>query len=114
MHPSLARLEKAMDDVLGKLKMPSLETYSHTPTTHMPESVAQTTRENSREPPPQVEQDIAGAPMEGLFEATQLNTLRARLKNSDPTTKNAKRRIESDLVSQGLITEEEAEDMFHL
>ena len=102
-----------MEDVLGKLKLPSLESYTHSPK-HIPESVAQTTRENSREPPPQVEQDIAGAPMEGLFEATQLNTLRARLKHGDPTAKNARRRMESDMVSQGLISIEEAEDMFHL
>ena len=102
-----------MGQVLSKLKMPSLESYSHTPT-FIPESVAQTTRENSRDPPPQVEQDIAGAPMEGLYEATQLNTLRARLKHGGPTAKNARRRMESDLVSQVLITLEEAEDMFHL
>ena len=104
-----------MEQVLGKLKMPSLETYSYTPVhNHIPDSVAQTTRENSREPPLQLEVDIAGAPMEGLFEATQLNTLRARLKHGGPTAKNARRRMESDLVSLGLITLEEAEEMFHL
>ena len=112
-----------MEEVLGKLKMPPLDSFEHTPISAVtalprpnpiPESVAQTTRENSREPPPQVEQGIAGAPMEGLFEATQLNTLRARLKHGDPTAKNAKRRIESDLVSQGLISLEEAEQLFLL
>ena len=103
--------------------MPSLDSYSEqdNPTSaptrhqgHIPESVAQTTRENSREPPPVPEQhDIAGAPMEGLYEATQLNTLRARLKG-DPTTRSSRRKMESDLISQGLITLEEAEEMFHL
>jgi hypothetical protein len=102
-----------VEDILAKLKMPSLESYAQTPNA-IPESVAQTTRENSREPPPQVEQDIAGAPMEGLYEATQLNTLRARLKHGDPTTKSSRRKLESDLVAQGHISLEEAEEMFHL
>ncbi|RMZ90896.1 hypothetical protein DV736_g1861, partial [Chaetothyriales sp. CBS 134916] len=112
-HQALLRLERATEDILGRLKMPSLESYSGAPKL-VPESVAQTTRENSREPAQQVDQDLAGAPMEGLYEATQLNILRARLKHGDPTTKNGRRRIESDLISQGLITLEEAEDMFHL
>ena len=104
--------------------MPNLDSYgagqiesqpqNHAPATSMPDSVTQTTRENSRDPAPVAEQhDIAGAPMEGLFEATQLNTLRARLK-PDPTAKSSRRKMESDLLSQGLITIEEAEEMFRL
>ena len=77
-------------------------------------SVPQTTRDNSREPEPKHEQpDIAGAPMEGLFEATQLNTLRARLRG-DPNKKSSRRKLEADLVSQGLISIEEAEEMLLL
>src|ERR1700754_1486837 len=92
--------------------MPNLESYSQTH--HVVDSVAQTTRENSRDPQPVPEQhDIAGAPMEGLYEATQLNTLRARLKG-DPTARSSRRRMESDLISQGLITLEEAEEMLQL
>lgn len=51
--------------------------------------------------------------MEGLFEATQLNTLRARLRG-DPNKKSSRRKLESDLISQGIITLEEAEEMLHL
>lgn len=122
-HPSLVRLDRAVDDILAKLKMPNLDSYSqidnqiqvqdHAPR-HIPESVAQTTRENSREAPPIPEQhDIAGAPMEGLYEATQLNTLRARLKG-DPTARSSRRKMESDLISQSLINQEDADELFHL
>lgn len=92
--------------------MPPLESYFEVQH-KIPESVAQTTRDNSREPEPKAEQDIAGAPMEGLFEATQLNTLRARLKG-DSNKRSSRRRVESDLISQGVITLEEAEEMLAL
>ena len=122
-HPSLVRLDRAVDDILAKLKMPNLDSYNqndsqiqtqdHAPR-QIPGSVAQTTRENSREPPPIPEQhDIAGAPMEGLFEATQLSTLRARLKG-ESTARSSRRRMESDLLSQGVITPEDADELFHL
>ena len=113
-HPSVARLEKAVDDVLARLKMPTLESYTESRINHIPDSIAQTTRENSREPPQPIEHDIAGAPMEGLYEATQLNTLRARLKHGDPNKRSSKRKMESDLVSQGLISVEEAEELLTL
>lgn len=102
-----------MEEILVKLKMPNLESYSQQPH-HLVDSIAQTTRENSRDPVHAPEQhDIAGAPMEGLYEATQLNTLRARLKG-DPTTRSSRRRMESDLISQGLIPLEEGEEMLQL
>lgn len=111
-HPALVKLDRAVEDILAKLKMPNLESYSQTQP--LLDSIAQTTRENSRDPQPVPEQhDIAGAPMEGLYEATQLNTLRARLRG-DPTAKSSRRKIESDLISQGLITLEEAEEMLQL
>lgn len=124
-HPALARLDRAVEEILAKLKMPNLDTYAQstddTPTRaqpvhrqHIPESVAQTTRENSRDPVPMAEQhDIAGAPMEGLYEATQLNTLRARLKG-ESNARSSRRKMESDLISQGVITLEEAEEMLVL
>jgi hypothetical protein len=97
--------------------MPPLEAYSepHQPQTaaRVPESIAPTTREHSREPEPKVEHNIAGAPMEGLFEATQLNTLRARLRG-DPNKRSSRRKVESDLISQGIITIEEAQEMLQL
>lgn len=95
--------------------MPPLDAYNEA--TQKPNeavSVPQTTRENSREAEPKTEHhDIAGAPMEGLFEATQLSTLRARLRG-DPNKKSSRRRVEADLLSQGVITLEEAEEMLHL
>lgn len=113
MHPAFQRLERATEEILAKLKMPPLESYSEVQQ-KLPDSVAQTTRENSRDPEPKPEQhDLAGAPMEGLFEATQLNTLRARLRG-DPNKRSSRRRVESDLISQGIITLEEAEEMLAL
>lgn len=79
----------------------------------IPESLAPTTREHSREPEPKAEHNIAGAPMEGLFEATQLNSLRARLR-ADPNKRSSRRKVDSDLVSQGIITLEEAQEMLSL
>ncbi|ETN46077.1 uncharacterized protein HMPREF1541_00261 [Cyphellophora europaea CBS 101466] len=114
-HPAFQRLERATEDILAKLKMPNLEAYSEPqqPVQRMPESLAPTTREPSREPEPKAEHDIAGAPMEGLFEATQLNTLRARLRG-DPNKRSSRRKVESDLISQGIISIEEAEEMLQL
>lgn len=114
-HPALQRLEKATEDILAKLKMPPLDTYSEPQqtATRIPESIAPTTREHSREPEPKVEHNIAGAPMEGLFEATQLSTLRARLRG-DPNKRSSRRKVESDLISQGILSIEEAQEMLQL
>lgn len=114
-HPAFQRLERATEDILAKLKMPPLEAYAEQQqTTHRaPESIAPTTRDHSREPEPKAEHDIAGAPMEGLFEATQLNTLRARLRG-DPNKRSSRRKVDSDLISQGILTLEEADEMLNL
>lgn len=112
MYPSITRLDRAVEDILTKLKMPSLGSYSRL----QPgvESIAQNTRENSREPIPETEHDIGTAPMGSLFEVTQLNTLRSRLKHGDPGRRSSKRKLEADLIAQGIITVEEAEEMFTL
>jgi hypothetical protein len=114
-HPAFLRLERATEDILAKLKMPALETYSEPQQTALPvpESIAPTTREHSREPEPKAEHNIAGAPMEGLFEATQLNTLRARLRG-DPNKRSSRRKVEADLISQGILSVEEAQEMLQL
>jgi hypothetical protein len=54
--------------------------------------------------------------MGSLYEVTQLNTLRSRLKYGDPARRNSKKNLnmEQDLVSSGLITLAEAEDLFSL
>ncbi|KIY01032.1 uncharacterized protein Z520_03698 [Fonsecaea multimorphosa CBS 102226] len=122
-HPSIVRLDRAVEDILSRLKMPPLEAYSRThPSQHLQppplpipaESNAQTTRENSREPNQEDAQEVAPAPMGSLYEVTQLNTLRSRLKYGDPARRNSKKNMENDLVSMGVISVEEAEEMFSL
>ncbi|KIW56571.1 hypothetical protein PV05_05223 [Exophiala xenobiotica] len=156
--PSVARLDRAVEDILAHLKMPPLESYSTTgPRSHSqsmsvlpesqsqmiqsqtqlpqpsvmgqgqqflaapePTSQSQTTRENSREPGTVGDEnpssEMAPAPMGSLYEVTQLNTLRSRLKYGDPARRNSKKNLnmEQDLVSLGLITLAEAEDLFSL
>lgn len=179
-HPSIVRLDRAVEDILARLKMPPLESYLRThPSQHQGphsqhvepktqaypaealesdkqsyptgalgsssqpyeirldtnrqhaqtnalesttqksqsnplESNAQTTRENSREPNAEDAHEMAPAPMGSLFEVTQLNTLRSRLKYGDPARRNSRKNMEHDLISMGVITAEEAEDMFSL
>lgn len=111
-HPSIARLDNAVADILSRLKMPPLESYTRQQ--RVSESVSQTTRENSREPLPEGEHEMAPAPMGSLYEVTQLNSLRSRLKHGDPARRNSKTLMEADLISQGVITLEEAEEMLTL
>jgi hypothetical protein len=58
--------------------------------------------------------EVAPAPMGSLFEVTQLNTLRSRLKYGDLARRNSKKNMENDLVSTGVMSVEEAEEMFEL
>ncbi len=127
-HPSIVRLDRAVDDILTRLKMPALESYSRIhPSQHLPppapllaipipaDTNAQTTRENSREPMNQEDaHEVAPAPMGSLYEVTQLNTLRSRLKYGDPARRNSRKNMENDLVSMGIISVEEAEEMLSL
>lgn len=125
-HPSIVRLDRAVEDILSRLKMSPLESYSRIhPSQHLQppppllpvpaESNAQTTRENSREPMNQEDaHEVAPAPMGSLYEVTQLNTLRSRLKYGDPARRNSKKNMENDLVSMGVMSTEEAEEMFSL
>ncbi|KAJ4516460.1 hypothetical protein HRR83_001794 [Exophiala dermatitidis] len=188
-HPAIVRLDRAVEDILARLKMPPLDSYlkthpsqqqqqqqqqqeeseqqtqsqadsktrpslspaaesktqyhqpqpdatsltapgsgsgssnSHPPglTTHHSssnhlnlESNAQTTRENSREPNAEDAHEMAPAPMGSLYEVTQLNTLRSRLKYGDPARRNSRKNMEHDLISMGVISLDEAEEMFVL
>ncbi|KIW11693.1 hypothetical protein PV08_10995 [Exophiala spinifera] len=76
---------------------------------------AKTTRENSREnsPHPENKNDIASAPMEGLYEATHLSALRSRT-GGPPTERRLRKNFDSDLIAQGVITVDEAERMLTL
>ncbi|KAK4937648.1 hypothetical protein LTR10_021794 [Elasticomyces elasticus] len=142
LHPSIIRLDRAVEDILARLKMPALDSYNaQIPTQaqsqpqinallqptapiqqssnllappHI-ESTAQTTRENSREPNAEENAaEMAPAPMGSLFEVTQLNTLRSRLKSGDPARRNSKKNMENDLISMGVISADEAEEMLRL
>lgn len=99
--------------------MPSLETYANDGESDMPlpprqpASEFQTTRENSKEPAEE-EKALAPAPMGSLFEATQLNSLRTRLRRVNPRKRTAKRRMEADMVSQNLLSIEHAEELLEL
>jgi len=105
-----------VEDILGRLKLPPLVSYSINPRSEEQKPIDyQTTRENSREPPGDAEHQMASAPMGSLYEVTQLNTLRTRLRRSHPSKKQHSRRtIESDIISQGLIAIEDAQELFDL
>jgi len=129
------RLDRAVEEILSRLKMPPLDTYglagpqesqpaavpvlvalTSQPGTNVPDTAAQTTRENSRDPNPegQGEHEMAPAPMGSLYEVTQLNTLRSRLKYGDPARRNSKKNMEADLIALGILTVDEAEEMLAL
>lgn len=118
-HPTIRKIERALEEVLQKLEMPSLETYANDGESEMPlppkqpASEFQTTRENSKEPAEE-EKALAPAPMGSLFEATQLNSLRTRLRRVNPRKRTAKRRMEADMISQNLLSMEHAEELLEL
>jgi len=100
--------------------MPALDLYANAsegepsqPQKLQPASEFQTTRENSREPL-EDDKNIAPAPMGSLYEATQLGSLRTRLRRPNPRKRNAKRRMETDMVSQNLLSIADAEELLQL
>lgn len=113
----MVRLDRSVRAILSKLEMPSLESFG--PGSEFASLTAtKTTRENSRETTPNPESksaqyDIAGAPMEGLYEATHLSALRSRT-GGPPTERRLRKNIESDLIAQGIISVDEAERMLTL
>lgn len=118
-HPTIRKIERALEEVLQKLDLPALETYANEGELDnpippkVPASEFQTTRENSKEPTEE-EKSLAPAPMGSLFEATQLNSLRTRLRRVNPRKRNAKRRMEADMISQSLLSTEHAEELLDL
>ena len=102
--------------------MPGLDSYANNgeaepsqPPKQQPQPASefQTTRENSREPA-EDEKDMAPAPMGSLYEATQLNSLRTRLRRVNPRKRNAKRRMEADMISQNLLSIADGEELLAL
>jgi hypothetical protein len=111
----MSRLDRSVRAILAKLDMPSLDSFG--PGSILPGTggTAKTTRENSREnsPNPESKNDIASAPMEGLYEATHLSALRSRT-GGPPTERRLRKNIETDLIAQGVIAVDEAERMLSL
>ena len=98
--------------------MPALESYANPEQPQVQAlkqnmSEFQTTRENSREPA-EDDKDMAPAPMGSLFEATQLNSLRTRVRRVNPRKRNGKKRMEADMVSQNLLGISDAEELLAL
>lgn len=118
-HPIIQKIERALEDVLSKLQMPALESYANEIAVDpqvppkQPASEFQTTRENSREPAEE-EKEMAPAPMGSLYEATQLTSLRTRLRRVHPRKRHAKRRMDADMVSQNLLSVTDAEELLNL
>lgn len=117
-HPAIKRLDRAVEEILQKLKMPSLDVYGKVQSAETNQSSKLhsdflTTRENSKEPP-DGETSIAPAPMGSLYEVTQLNSLRSKLRNANPTKRSSRRNMDADLISQKLISIGDAEELLDL
>lgn len=118
-HPTIRKIERALEEVLQKLEMPVLESYANEGELEnplpqkQPASEFQTTRENSKEPA-EDDKALAPAPMGSLYEATQLTSLRTRLRRVNPRKRAAKRRMEADMIAQNLLSVEHAEELLDL
>ncbi|KAJ5396934.1 hypothetical protein N7509_005047 [Penicillium cosmopolitanum] len=117
---NLIKLERALEDVLEKLNLPALDLYAP-PEIVEPSQSSRPTRQNSPEPGisssrPQ-ERDISPGPtigMGSLIEATRLDGLCSQLRSSKQRRKGGMRRMESDLISEMILTYEEADEMLEL
>lgn len=113
---TIVKIQRAVEDILDKLDMPSLELYSQpaiTKSQHMPLE----TRVNSEEPvragtkETDTHRNVSPDPMNSLMEATKLNGLRSQLRTAKLRRKGGMRRMDSDLISEQIISYEEAAAM---
>lgn len=112
----LIKLERALEDVLEKLNMPALELYAQREIVQPSQSPRQT-RQNSPEPTRVDngdERDLSPGPMGSLIEATRLSGLRSQLRSAKQRRKGGMRRMYSDLISESILSEDEAEKMLEL
>lgn len=114
---NLVKLERALEDVLEKLNLPALDLYAPTEIVE-PSQSPRPTRQNSQEPGasnsrPQ-ERDLSPGPMGSLIEATRLDGLCSQLRSSKQRRKGGMRRMDSDLISEKILSNEEAEGMLEL
>ncbi|KAF2161900.1 hypothetical protein M409DRAFT_27627 [Zasmidium cellare ATCC 36951] len=107
---ALMKLERAMEDVLQKLKMPALDMYTAT-TIAKPRQPTRFSRDNSEEAADERERDVSPDPMNSLIEATRLNGLRSQLRSVKQRRKGGMRRREHDIVSEKILAVEEAEEL---
>jgi hypothetical protein len=114
---TIFKLERALEDVLEKLNMPALDMYAQTPIVE-PVQSPRSTRQNSQEPavavPKRGDRDVSPGPMQSLIEATRLNGLFSQLRSGKQRRKGGMRRMDTDLISEKVITYEQAEEMFEL
>lgn len=113
----LFKLERALEDVLQKLNMPALDLYAN-PAIVKPLQSPRPTRQNSQEPvsgaDKRSERDVSPGPMRSLIEATRLNGLCSELRSVKQRKKGGMRRMDSDLISEKVLSYEEAEEMLEL
>jgi hypothetical protein len=115
---TIFKIERAVEDMLEKLNMPALDLYAQTPIVE-PVQSPRSTRQNSQDPGSGIEKrgeqrDVSPGPMRSLIEATRLNGLCSQLRSVKQRRKGGMRRMDTDLISEKVITYEQAEEMFEL
>ncbi|KAK5074626.1 hypothetical protein LTR70_010221 [Exophiala xenobiotica] len=105
----MTKLERALEDVLEKFSMPALDLYV-SPAIKDQQHQGQLTRSNSEEPQ-RNERDVSPDPINSLIEATQLGGLRSQLRSAKQRRKGGMLRTDHDLVSERVITLQEAKKM---
>lgn len=113
---TIVKLSRAIEDILDKLGMPDIEMYSQ-PAVVEAHQPPQETRQHSEEAVAEKEtreRNVSPDPMKSLIEATRLNGLRSQLRSSKLRKKGGMRRMDCDLVSEKIISFEEAEEMLAL
>lgn len=113
---TIVKLSRAVEDILDKLGMPHIDMYSQ-PTVVEAHRPPQETRQHSEEAAADKdtrERNVSPDPMKSLIEVTRLNGLRSQLRSGKLRKKGGMRRMDSDLVSDKVISFDEAEGMLAL
>lgn len=107
-------MQRAIEDILERLDMPSLELY-HQPAVAHSRAEQMETRGNSAEPTQEAakeaytQRNVSPDPINSLMEATELNGLRSQLRTVKLRRKGGMRRKDTDLISDNVLSHEEAE-----
>lgn len=110
---TVVKVQRAVEDILDKLGMPSLELYNQ-PAIAQSQHIPLETRGNSEEPvqlgtkETDTQRNVSPDPINSLMEATNLNGLRSQLRTAKLRRKGGMRRMESDLISEQIVSYEEA------